>query len=74
MEVVRESSTYSSGEFRITGQTDLEDTKVSKLVGYTPNFYLDITCSNIECKKKAFKWEGVSPEQDFFLKTLSVYN
>jgi len=52
----------------------LEDNSVMKLVDYTPNFYLDIECSNIHCAKRQFKWEGINPEQDFFLKALSVYN
>ncbi len=52
----------------------LEDDSVMPLVEYTPNFYLDIECSNIHCAKRHFKWENINPEQDFFLKTLSVYN
>ena len=52
----------------------LEDSSVAPLIEYTPNFYLNITCSNIHCHDREFKWEGISPEQDFFLKTLSVYN
>lgn len=52
----------------------LEDNSLAPLIEYTPNFYLDISCSNINCPEKHFKWEGISPEQDFFRKALSVYN
>jgi len=51
----------------------LDDETATPLIEYTPKFYLNITCSSIDCKKQ-FKWEGVNPEQDFFRKALFVYN
>ena len=52
----------------------LSDETVSEFIDYNPKFYLNITCSNIACKQKEFKWDNINPEQDFFLKALSVYN
>jgi len=52
----------------------LDDLTIKKFVDFTPNFYLDITCSNLGCSKPKFKWDEVDPENDFFLKALSVYN
>lgn len=52
----------------------LEDTTLEEFVEYTPKFYLNIHCSNLTCEKPDFKWDKVDPEQDFFLKALSVYN
>jgi hypothetical protein len=52
----------------------LADETIVPLVEFTPSFYLDIKCSNLGCSKPDFKWDNVNPEQDFFLKALSVYN
>lgn len=52
----------------------LEDQSIKELIEYSPNFYLDIQCSNPGCEIKHYKWDNINPEQDFFLKALSVYN
>ena len=52
----------------------LDDQTLKQFVDYNPTFYLDLTCSNALCSKKDFKWDDIQPEQDFFRKTLSVYN
>lgn len=52
----------------------LEDVTLEEFVDYSPKFYLDIHCSNLGCEKPDFKWDKIDPEQDFFLKALSVYN
>ena len=52
----------------------LNDETIEEFVKYSPNFYLDISCTNPGCSLKTFKWTDVNPEQDFFRKALSVYN
>lgn len=52
----------------------LEDTSLKEFIDYNPNFYLDIHCENLGCEVPDFKWDKIDPEQDFFLKALSVYN
>ena len=52
----------------------LDDDSVKPLVDYAPSFYLSLECDNIKCDDRLFKWENISPEQDFFRKALSVYN
>lgn len=52
----------------------LDDVSVAPLVEYAPKFYLNVHCTNPECKSPEFKWTDISPEQDFFRKALSIYN
>lgn len=54
--------------------TILEDLSIKEFADFTPNFYLNIHCSSPTCSKPDFKWDNINPEQDFFLKALSVYN
>lgn len=52
----------------------LEDETIGELIEYNPNFYLKVHCENPACEKPDFNWNAISPEQDFFRKTLSIYN
>ena len=52
----------------------LEDTSIQEFSEFTPEFYLNIKCSNPACELGEFKWSGIDPEQDFFRKALSIYN
>ena len=54
--------------------TILEDVKIEEFSKFTPKFYLNIRCSSPTCEKPDYKWDRINPEQDFFLKALSVYN
>lgn len=52
----------------------IEDISIKEFTQFIPKFYLNIHCENLSCEKPEYKWKGIDPEQDFFLKALSVYN
>jgi len=52
----------------------LNDETIKEFIEYSPKFYFNIPCTAPACTLGEFKWDDISPEQDFFLKALSVYN